>query len=248
MNDHRRPAFRFGTACERTAPIANGVLLGAFVTWVLCSNVSRDEIAGLESLAFSTQAAAPVQSGGVRVLVILVGAVLITLLTMLWGLLLGRRESRSIRSWLVFSFLVCGWLAAWLGRHDLYWYGHSVRVFAEVSAASQLADALDSNWPAEDGDHPQLGVVLAYPKGRPVTLLLAGEPAAVGRLRIVAVEKSDDGEILRFQLASPNDDTWLVRSKEGKDVAQFVTGLDTHYSSTRVRRLSRDWWLIRYRA
>ena len=246
MNDHRRPDFRLRSAVQRMAPIANGLLLLAFVAWMLCSNASRDGITELESLKSSAQTSESENGDGQLLAISAVGLVVGTFLTMLVGLWLGGRESRSIRAWLVFSFLVCGWLAAWLGRHDLYWYGHAIRVSGEVSAATQLANALDTNWPTGDGDYPELGVVLGYPKQNPVTLILAGEPVLVGKLRIVAVEKSKDGETLRFQLANPNQDTWLMRSKEGKNLAEFVNGFDSRYTAMRVRVLSRDWWLIRY--
>ena len=114
--------------------------------------------------------------------------------------------------------------------------------------ADTLAHALDSDWPEGDGDYPELGVILGYPKDRPVTLMLAGEPISVGSLRVVAVEKSKDGQTLRLQLANPNNDTWLVRSQGGVELEEFVNGFDTHYQAERTKLLSSNWWLVRYKS
>jgi len=211
---------------------------------VLFFNGSRTAITDVE--AFTTQVA-KAESENIRWLPLLgAGLVGATFLTMLIGLWRGRRQSCSLQAWLILIFLVCGWLAAWLGRQDLYWYGHALRVSSEVSAATQLAKALDENWPSGDGDYPELGVVLGYPKENPVSLILAGEPVPIGKLRIVAVEKSMDGKTLRLQLANPNHDTWLVRGEERTDMTEFVNGFDTRYSAKRSRRLSGEWFLVRY--
>ena len=241
---HEPPRFRLRATVQRIAPFANGLLLLAFLGWVLFFNGSRTAITDVE--AFTTQAA-KAESENIRWLPLLgAGLVGATFLTMLIGLWRGRRQSRSLRAWLILIFLVCGWLAAWLGRQDLYWYGHALRVSTEVSAATQLAKALDENWPSGDGDYPELGVVLGYPKENPVSLILAGEPIPIGKLRIVAVEKSRDGKTLRLQLANPNHDTWLVRGKETTDMTKFVNSFDTHYSAKRSRWLSGEWFLVRY--
>ncbi len=243
MNDEP-PRFRLRAAVQRIAPFANGLLLLAFLGWVLFFDGSRTAITDVEG--FATQVA-KAENASIRWLPFLgAGLVGATFLTMLIGLWRGRRESRSLRAWLILIFLVCGWLAAWLGRQDLYWYGHARRVSSEVSAATQLAKALDENWPSGDGDYPELGIVLGYPKENPVSLILAGEPVPIGKLRIVAVEKSRDGKILRLQLANPNHDTWLVRCKERTGRTEFVNSFDTHYSAKRSRQLSGEWFLIRY--
>ncbi|MCA9186528.1 MAG: hypothetical protein R3E01_07230 [Pirellulaceae bacterium] len=249
MNAVPRPGARIHSAAHRIAPAANALMLAACIAWTLCANAARTGIAELESLASSALPSDAAQAGTGRLLAVLfVVAVVGTFLLILIGLGIGRRQSRSIRAWLVLIFLIAGWIAAWLGRHDLYWYGHAIRVSTEVTAAADLAEALETNWPSRDGDYPQLSVVLGYPKLAPVTLILAGEPVRVGRLRIVAVEKSKDGRALRLQLANPNHDTWLVRSESGKDLAEFVNGFDSRYAAERTRRLSCNWYLIRYEA
>lgn len=248
MSEEKRTGRRVFAGLQRAAPLANGLLLLIFVIWVLCFDRSRTELLDPDLLRASNQPEAA-DSGGPRSSTILVGGlVAVSFLVMLLGLWWGRPKSRSISAWFVFSFLICGWLAVWVGRNDLYWFGHAWRVSGEVSAATALADGLTANWPSVDGDHPELGFVLGYPKQAPVTLMLAGEPVAVGRLRIVAVDQSKDGRTLRFQLANPNHDTWLVRSSARDELAEFVNGFDSRFRALRIRPLSGEWYLVRYAA
>lgn len=241
----QRPRFQLLANVQRIAPFANGLLLLVCLMSILFIDSSRSVIDDLESLNQAQRTSTDLPRSPWLSL-LLVGLIVITFLAAFLGLWRGRPESRSLRAWLVFIFLVCGWLATWLGRQDLYWSGHAWRVSSEVSTARQLGKTLDEEWPSGDGDYPELGFVLGYPKENPVSLMLAGEPVPIGKLRIVAIEKSKDGQTLRFQLANPNHDTWLVRTNGESELAEFTNGFDSRYTASRTRQLSDDWFLIRY--
>lgn len=234
---------------QRLAPLLSGLLLVGFVCWVVAAANARGTIESLEGVISSglsegsLRSAASLRPTAYAVLLAF-GLACVAACVMLVGLFVGRKKSRSLRSWLLFSVLVCGWLAAALAWKDIYWLGQRMRISAEVAAAEAIALSLDREWPEGDGDHPELGVILGYPKESPTTLLLAGEPVAVGRLRIVAIEKSENGNLLRFQLAAPDNDTWLVRSSRGQQPDPFVDGFHTKYTATRTWQLSNKWFIV----
>ena len=236
---------------QRCAPWTSGLLLASFVVWTLVATDSREVVHRLVGVGDATRIPSgppsPNESwdGVSRMVAGLLGLAVVATGVMLIGLFAGRRESRSLRAWLLFMFLLSGWIATFLGWNDLYWFGQSRRVSAEVAAANRVVTALVNDWPQGDGDNPELGFVLGYPKEEPTTLILAGEPVSVGRLRIAAVEKSADGRLIRFQLASPNNDTWLVYTPN-KLRGEFVNGFNTVYLAKRSKQLADDWHLVRY--
>lgn len=259
---------------QQAAPWLSGALLVAVVVWLFQSEAARPAAEQLQQLTSGSMSAAdgPFRSPGdasiahrvdVRrahsgLLAACIAALVLNLLAFA-GLFFGPKASRSLRAWLLFCLLVCGWLAVTINWQSIYWLGQSRRVLAEVAAAESIAQALDREWPTYDGDYPQLGFVLGYPKGDPVSLILAGEPVAVGDLRIVAIERSYPSQkaagagakngALRFQLATPNDDTWLVRSGvEDESPETFVNGFGTRYEASRIRRLAKRWYLVVYAA
>ena len=131
MSEEKRTGRRVFAGLQRAAPLANSLLLLIFVIWVLCFDRSRTELLDPDLLRASNQPEAA-DSGGPRSSTILVGGlVAVSFLVMLLGLWWGRPKSRSISAWFVFSFLICGWLAVWVGRNDLYWFGHAWRVSGE---------------------------------------------------------------------------------------------------------------------
>ncbi len=236
---------------QLAAPIINTLLLLVFVIWVLGARDSRDAIESLGELAQQRTGTDVVQaiqrlSPTAIVLTLAIGLAVFTASMIFIGLFFGRRASRSLKAWLLFSFLVCGWLAASLGWTNVYWYGQSLRISAEVAAAEEIATELLLDWPEGDGDVPTLGVVLGYPKEDTITLILAGKPVAVGNLRISAVERSDDRETLRFQLAGADRDAWLVRTPNAETPRDFINGFGTRYAAKKSRRLSQRWHLVRF--
>ena len=220
--------FRVFRTIQRVAPYVSATLLLAFFAWVFFVTSARETIERLLEFADSgrvSEDATPTAAFGWESYALLatLGIAAVSMLIILVGFVVGRRQSRSLQSWFIFFFLLCAWLASLLRWNDIYWYGQGRRVSKEVAAAEKVVDALSTDWPAADGDYPQLGFVLGYPKEKPTSLILAGEPVPVGELRIAAVEKSKDGQLMRFQLASPNSDT--------------MAGLQPTRAAARIRQL-----------
>jgi hypothetical protein len=71
----------------------------------------------------------------------------------------------------LFLTLASGWLGYGVSWQEVYWRGQQWRLKPVLAQAESLAKHLASNWPKEDGDLPQVGPYLAYPKGGPTTIL-----------------------------------------------------------------------------
>lgn len=177
-----------------------------------------------------------------------VGVAAATLLLLLASVLLGPRKFRGLRSWLLATTTACCWFGLIACWPTLYWQGQQARLAAILPEANQLVEALQADWPTEDGWDENLGAYMAYPKPVPRTLLLLGEtqiPAT--EIAIVCIEKSPAGA-LRLELGGFESGAWLEWRGDGSPPQSYVGGLNTRYELVDYAPLAAGWCVVRYSA
>jgi hypothetical protein len=169
-----------------------------------------------------------------------------TLIVMLTSLFVGSQRFRTTRMWLVFTAIGCGWLGLVVAWPEIYWRGQQLRIKADISAAEIVVRNLLTNWPRHDGQLPDIGAFLAYPKSVTAALMPLGAPTFPGTsLRFSLVERSVD-DAIRFELAGSELGAWLEWRPDGSVPTAFVGGLATNYYVMRYKWLAPHWFLVRY--
>lgn len=165
---------------------------------------------------------------------------------MTFGLTMGARGHRALSSWMVVLSLACCWLGLATGWDEMIWVGKRLRIDAHVAAFQPISDSLRKDWPTADGVNRQLGPFMAYPAGKPKTLILLTTPdIAQHGLTFSSVEKADEGGI-RFQLSGKERGVWLEWHPRGQAPASFVGGLLEPHFLKRTVSLGDGWYLARY--
>lgn len=161
------------------------------------------------------------------------------------GLIAGAGQHRNIRSWLVVMVLLASWLTLFTTWPELVWRGQLWRLRGSITEFDALADKLLAAWPDNDGDIPGLGPYMAYPIGKPRTLMMMTTPKVPNtNFEIQVIERGERGS-LHFQLAGNEEGVWLVREL-GDRPQPFFSGLDGEYIPVQFRRVSPGWFAVRY--
>jgi hypothetical protein len=162
------------------------------------------------------------------------------------GLFFGAKAHRRVRSWLVFTVLAAAWLSLAVTWREMAWKSQALRVQWRLSGLDSVAASLVADWPAADGERPEIGPFMAYPQGDPRMLMLLTTPE-VGRagVAISAIEKSASGGV-RFQLAGNEAGAWLEWHPSRSAPESFRGGLMTEYQLERAKPLADGWFLARY--
>ncbi|WDI40767.1 hypothetical protein [Bremerella sp. P1] len=177
-------------------------------------------------------------------LMVVVGGVSLGMLTL--GMTMGSRGHRTLASWMVVLSLGCGWLGLINGWDELIWTGKRIRIDAHVAAFQPIAHSLKQDWPSIDGESESLGPFMAYPSGKPKTLLLlTTPPMAKSGPTFSSIERSDAGGI-RFQLSGNERGVWLEWHPSGNQPESFVGGLLEPHHLRRSVSLGDGWFLARY--
>jgi hypothetical protein len=235
--------------------ILNALLLIVAFVWVYADGQSRITMVRLirkasfrESTSFA-RVVDSLQSGeAIFFLAFATAIVLLTLIAMFGGLFIGGSRFRTMRTWLLFTALVAGWLGFFSTWEDVYWRGQQRRIAPVLAEAEKMARYLDANWPFEDGELAGVGPFLAYPKGAPTVLLpLRWITFPDTSLRFSAVENSTDGTI-RFELAGDETGAWLEWRRDERVPRDFTGGLEAHYRVGRTQQLAPHWYLVRYQS
>lgn len=125
------------------------------------------------------------------------------------ALLWASSRFRSIR----YAALLCSMLAIWLAIFTQWghisWLGHRARAAAVVEQLGPIAVQLNNNWPQIDGRNDTFGPFMAYPNGKPRTLILL-TPLPIGNQfgSLAAIDRGSSGK-LRFELSRGVDSLWL---------------------------------------
>lgn len=157
-------------------------------------------------------------------------------------------RERSIASLLAIMFVVAVWLSIARSRSSLAWQGKRVRIAVQVPELETLTQTLRHQWPERDGNLPGIGPFMAYPFGRPTTLMLLQSPPVSGAtLCISAIERHPDGAIL-LQLSGSNHDDWAEWHPIGSQPVSFVGGLSDPHQLQSCASIGGGWYLARYDA
>ena len=163
---------------------------------------------------------------------------------MFWGPL----ACRSIKY--AAALIVC--CAAWLSlQHhwqQVSWWGHRHRMQPTVSFLEQIAADLTQDWPSNDGQHPRFGPFMAYPIGRPSTLILL-KPAATDEqgMWLAAIDRDPRDGTLRFELSDGYQTLWLEHpSGTDSHPESFTNGIGARYDLETWIKVNPAWRLSRY--
>lgn len=161
------------------------------------------------------------------------------------GLIAGSGQHRNVRSWLLVTLLVAGWLTLFVTWPELVWRGQVWRLRGSLAEFDRLADKLLTAWPANDGDLEGLGPFMAYPIGKPRTLMFMTTPRVPGTSIELKVIERGENDTLHFQLAGNEEGVWLVREASDEPQA-FFSGLDGEYIPVQFRHVKPGWFIVRY--
>lgn len=172
-------------------------------------------------------------------------AAIVTLVVVALGLMFGSSQQRSVRSWLCFTALVCGWLALLVTWQGIAWKGQQYRVVSQLAPLEDFVQDLRTNWPKDDGTLPNGMSFVAYPKSEPSTLLSMQTFSIPGsKLQIAAVERQE-GKFISLELAGSEGGAHLIHCSEGKPES-FLSGLRAYYETKQIASLGRDWYLVQF--
>lgn len=172
-------------------------------------------------------------------------AAIVTLVVVALGLMFGSSQQRSVRSWLCFTALVCGWLALLVTWQGIAWKGQQYRVKSQLAPLEEFVQDLRANWPKDDGTLPNGMSFVAYPKSEPSTLLSMQTFSIPGsKLQIAAVERQE-GKFISLELAGSEGGAHLIHCSEGKPES-FLSGLGAYYETKQIASLGRDWYLVQF--
>jgi hypothetical protein len=234
--------------------VANAILLTGATAWIYFDgrssqslDIVQRELGIPSSMQITERPNAQMTAIIVNTLMLAAGVVSGTLITMLLGLFVGHARFRSLRAWLLFTLLVGGWLGLIVAGPEIYWLGQQRRMSAVLEPVESIARKLNANWPAEDGELPEIGPYLAYPKGGPTLVLpLRWTAFPDTKLRFSAIERTSDG-VVRFELSGNESGAWLEWRADERAPESFKSGLETQYQVVRQTQLAPHWFLVRYR-
>lgn len=156
------------------------------------------------------------------------------------------RRHRSLASLLAITAVVALWLAIGANQRSLAWQGKRLRLAAKVSQFEALAEPLRDRWPRRDGEIAGVGPFMAYPFGKPSTLILLQSQRIVSdEISIVAVERGSTGAI-RLQLSSNTHDDWAEWHPPESEPGSFLGGLGDRHEMQQSASLGSGWYLVRY--
>ena len=157
-------------------------------------------------------------------------------------------KSRSIASLLSLTLIVAIWCSLAIHHTSLAWQGKRIRLAVEMQRLESVAELLRQDWPQQDGELPEIGPFMAYPLGRPTTLVLLQAPPVSGdSLWIAAIERRRDGALL-LQLSGSHHDDWVQWHPPESRPSSFVGGLcDSHHMQSSAK-LGYGWYLVRYQS
>lgn len=155
-------------------------------------------------------------------------------------------RARSITSLLALTAVIAAWSGLAINHADLAWQGKRLRLATQLEQLQRVVEPLRQSWPREDGAIPEIGPFMAYPFGRPTTLILLQSPAVAGdELCIAAVERSERGAI-KLQLSGTRYDDWVEWHPRQSRPTSFVDGLSASRELKQVTALHSGWYLVRY--
>lgn len=154
---------------------------------------------------------------------------------------------RSVKAWLLLTTIVAFWCSLWINADAIAWQGKRIRITTQIDALERIASPLRRSFPTEDGELPNLGPFMAYPFGRPSTLILLQSPTLNRRSIVIgAVQRTASGAIL-LQLHGADGGGWVEWHPPASYPDSFVGGLGDCYQLESSFTIGRGWHLVRYK-
>ena len=176
------------------------------------------------------------------------------LLSLSWLLreMLGRRQGnkqlRSLLAMLALTAIVAAWCGLAINHSAFAWHAKRARLAWQVDQFESIAGPLRNDWPDQDGELPLIGPFMAYPFGKPSTLLLLKAPSVPGGDgSICAIERGESGSI-KLQLGGLHGDDWVEWHPAASKPRSFTGGLGDSHDLGSSAALGAGWYLVRYKA
>ncbi len=162
------------------------------------------------------------------------------------GLVAGAGVHRGVRAWLAVTLVLAGWMTLFKTWQEITWWGQAWRLRGSITEFDKLAQKLLADWPANDGEIIGLGPFMAYPIGKPRTLMFMATPQVPGTALAVSTIERSEADDLHFKLAGNEEGVWIVRHSGVDEPHSFFSGLEGQYIPVKFRRLKPGWFLVRY--
>lgn len=160
----------------------------------------------------------------------------------------GGKDCRRPKTMLAIATLLGCWLGLAVNSSEFNWQGKRWRLRNLGATLDPVVADLTKRWPGDDGERPVLGPFMAYPIGKPTTLLLLKPPQVSDNgILINAVERVHDGAI-KFGLAGREPGDWLEWHPTASQPASHVGGLVEPFELKRLTKISEHWYLVRYKS
>lgn len=193
--------------------------------------------------------AAPLPPGAMWLFQASVWLSLATGLGLVTAVFWGPLACRSIKYAAALIVCCAVWLSVQHHWQQVSWWGHRQRIQPAVSFLEQIAADLTQDWPNGDGQHPRFGPFMAYPIGRPSTLILL-KPAATSehRMWLAAIDRDPRDGTLRFELSDGFQTLWLEHPNSLEPLpGSFTNGIGAQYDVETWIKVNPAWRLSRYR-
>ncbi|TWT49620.1 hypothetical protein Pla22_48170 [Rubripirellula amarantea] len=156
--------------------------------------------------------------------------------------------SRSIRQLFVLVGVIAIWCSVGRYHQSIAWQGKRIRFASRVDQLEAIASTFRDDWPTTDGQRNAVGPFMAYPFGRPTTLVLLEAPRIESRLvYISAIERCANGAI-KLQLTGTDGGDWAEWHPPNSRPSSFIGGLSDPHELETATSIGRGWFLVRYRA
>ena len=180
--------------------------------------------------------------GGLTWLAILTSLGLLSALY--WGPL-QVRSTRYLGALCIFATL---WLALGNQWRTVSWMGHRARSLQTVTDLQKVAERLSDAWPTMDGEDPDLGPFMAYPRRQPSTLILL-KPGLTSQATysLMAIDRDPMGH-LRFEISDGERTFWLEYGRDSQAISStYTNGIGVRQERERSIPVNARWQLARYR-
>ncbi|PAY16321.1 hypothetical protein CKO51_27500 [Rhodopirellula sp. SM50] len=154
----------------------------------------------------------------------------------------------SLRQLLAITTVIALWCGLVIHHESIAWQGKRVRFVWRVDELEAIVAPLRNQWPERDGELPATGPFMAYPFGRPTTLVLLQSPALASQhVYVSAIERCDDGAI-KLQLTGTDGGDWAEWHPPHSRPISFVGGLADPHHLRAATAIGHGWYLVRYDA
>ncbi|PHQ33948.1 hypothetical protein CEE69_18090 [Rhodopirellula bahusiensis] len=189
----------------------------------------------------------PVRSVGIGLTAILAVGSLLGLLVQFFARSSPTTQHRSLAQLLAVVTLAGFWFAFATHVDSIAWQGKRARFALRVEGLERIVAPLREEWPERDGELPAIGPFMAYPFGRPTTLVLLQAPSVAQQSVYVSAIELQDGAI-KLQLTGTDGGDWAEWHPPKSRPSSFVGGLSDPHEMETATPIGRGWYLVRYQS